>query len=269
MKKVLTAMILAALALALCASGALAKTTYPDYSEEGWYRVNTTAPEGYDYSYIYSKPSSTQGRNLGKVEDDEVVYLYFVDKGTGRKSSLWGYCEYEDIEGYMRFENLEWDDEYNEENPQSIDSDEEPETDDVGGDLWSFNSPSNGAASNGGIGGELLDFSDGGVVVSINDWMGTDVSGAFDDDDGEYFDDGDGEYFDDGSADDDGGDYLGEMTVVNCKQWVSLREEPDSLSDRLLKVPKGAVVEAYAYDDTWFACEYKGEFGYILSYYLD
>ena len=59
------------------------------------------------------------------------------------------------------------------------------------------------------------------------------------------------------------------MRVVNCKQWVSLREEPDSLSDRLLKVPKGAVVEAYAYDDTWFACEYKGEFGYILSYYLD
>lgn len=41
----------------------------------------------------------------------------------------------------------------------------------------------------------------------------------------------------------DDNEYLGEMRVVNCKEWVSLREYSDSSSTRLIKVPLGATVE--------------------------
>lgn len=67
---------------------------------------------------------------------------------------------------------------------------------------------------------------------------------------------------------DDPGYYVGTLTVVNCEEWVSLREYPDTTSARLEEVPKWAEVDAYYYNHEWYACFYDGQFGYILSDYL-
>ena len=59
------------------------------------------------------------------------------------------------------------------------------------------------------------------------------------------------------------------MRVVNCNSWVSLREYPDTDSNRLRKVYKGEEVIGYSYNAYWVACYYDGEFGYILAEYLE
>lgn len=61
------------------------------------------------------------------------------------------------------------------------------------------------------------------------------------------------------------------MQIVNCKNYVSLRESRSTKSARLAKVPLGAVVFAFPEDSgengfTW--CVYQDEYGYILSEYL-
>lgn len=68
---------------------------------------------------------------------------------------------------------------------------------------------------------------------------------------------------------DDMGYYLGEMTIVNCDEWVSLREGPSSSSDRLTKIPLGATVyECYLWSDEFAYCEYAGMGGYVKTQYL-
>ena len=58
----------------------------------------------------------------------------------------------------------------------------------------------------------------------------------------------------------------GVMTVVNCKSWTSLRKKPDTSSERLEKVPLGAVVTNCWYENEKYTyCEYEGVSGYILS----
>lgn len=59
------------------------------------------------------------------------------------------------------------------------------------------------------------------------------------------------------------------LTVVNCDEWVSLREQPNSESARLIKVPKGTQVVGYYYNKRWYACNYAGLFGYIDSDFLE
>ena len=59
------------------------------------------------------------------------------------------------------------------------------------------------------------------------------------------------------------------MQVVNCQEWVSLREFPDTKSDRLYKVPlNDMVLNCYAYDERFICCEYQGIRGYIAGEYL-
>lgn len=58
--------------------------------------------------------------------------------------------------------------------------------------------------------------------------------------------------------------------VVNCEEWVSLRAEPDTASERLAKVPLGAAVNV---DPTngpgkFSFCLYNDMGGYILTEYL-
>lgn len=59
------------------------------------------------------------------------------------------------------------------------------------------------------------------------------------------------------------------MQVVRCSEWVSLRAEPSTSSQRLAKVYLGELVthctEAF---DGFIFCEYNGKSGYILSQYL-
>ena len=67
----------------------------------------------------------------------------------------------------------------------------------------------------------------------------------------------------------DPGTYLGTMCVFNCDEWVSLRAQPDTQSERLAKVPLGAVVyNCYMQDDRFIYAEYEDLCGFILADYL-
>jgi len=62
----------------------------------------------------------------------------------------------------------------------------------------------------------------------------------------------------------------GWMKVVNCEEWVSLREQPDAASECLVEVPLGAIVENCSVKTKAFTyAEYGGLSGYIMSQYLD
>ena len=68
------------------------------------------------------------------------------------------------------------------------------------------------------------------------------------------------------SADDE---YIGRMEVVNCNEWVSLRQRPSTSAKRLVKVSLGAIVDnCRQIDDEWIYAEYDGYSGYILAKYL-
>ena len=68
------------------------------------------------------------------------------------------------------------------------------------------------------------------------------------------------------SADDE---YIGRMEVVNCNEWVSLRQRPSTSAKRLVKVSLGAIVDnCQQIDDEWIYVEYDGYSGYILAKYL-
>ena len=211
MKKALIAMLAALLALTCLTPATLAEN---DYTAEGWYEVFSIVPENYDFSYIYDQPSSTYGTNLGKARDGSEVYVFYTTHGTGRRNSIWAYCDYDGTVGYIRYENLirETYSRY-----PYYDYDEDEDLDD--GEDW-------------------YDYC---YYVSPED--------AF-----EYLSETFG--------------YLGTQSVINCKYWVSLREQPDSTSPRLAKVPLGAKVEAFMYDDCWTLCRYGGSYGFIQSDYL-
>ena len=64
--------------------------------------------------------------------------------------------------------------------------------------------------------------------------------------------------------------FVGNQMVVNCKDWVSMRESPDNTSKRVAQVPLGTVVTgclAY-YAGDFIYCRYNGREGYISSTYL-
>ncbi len=64
-------------------------------------------------------------------------------------------------------------------------------------------------------------------------------------------------------------EYLGDMEVINCDEWVSLRESPSVNARRLLKIPLGDVVrDCEQFSDEWVYGEYNGYCGYILAEYL-
>lgn len=61
-----------------------------------------------------------------------------------------------------------------------------------------------------------------------------------------------------------------EMKVVNCKEWVSLRAEPNSEAQRFAEVKLGETVRGfYASYGDFTQCEYEGAVGYILNDYLE
>ena len=65
-------------------------------------------------------------------------------------------------------------------------------------------------------------------------------------------------------------EYIGNMEVVNCNEWVSLRETPSTAAKRLVKVSLGAIVRnCMQFDDKWVYAEYDGYSGYILAEYLE
>ena len=63
--------------------------------------------------------------------------------------------------------------------------------------------------------------------------------------------------------------FVGDMKVVNCKEWVSLRLAPSTESERLTKIPLGGIVEeCYRHDDDWVYGLYCGMYGYVSTDYL-
>lgn len=75
--------------------------------------------------------------------------------------------------------------------------------------------------------------------------------------------------------------YIGAMRVVNCRDYVSLRETPDKTGTVLAKVPLDAIVlycnknvKKYAQGsyrkqaELFIQCEYEGQEGYILKKHL-
>ena len=71
-----------------------------------------------------------------------------------------------------------------------------------------------------------------------------------------------------GSSASSSADYLGKLTIVNCKEFVTLRAKPSTSADSITKVAKGQKVDAYYYNGTFCRCTYNGMTGYILSKYL-
>lgn len=82
------------------------------------------------------------------------------------------------------------------------------------------------------------------------------------------------EYYDDSKAgsdnffDTDVGYSLGMMYVVNCEEWISLWERPDTNSVRLETIPLGTCLEAYQVDKYFAFVEYNGSAGFVLVEYL-
>lgn len=65
-------------------------------------------------------------------------------------------------------------------------------------------------------------------------------------------------------------EYIGNMEVVNCNEWVSLREKPSTSAKRLVKVSLGAIVSScYPISEDWIYAEYDGYAGYIQARYLE
>ena len=61
-------------------------------------------------------------------------------------------------------------------------------------------------------------------------------------------------------------DYLGNMEIVNCTSYASLRMYPDTSSTRLAQVPLGSIVtNVYYYNDKFSWCMYGDIEGYILN----
>ena len=67
----------------------------------------------------------------------------------------------------------------------------------------------------------------------------------------------------------DPSDAIGDMQVVNCNDWVSMRSGPSTSSKRIARVPAGTVVYGCYPDENGFIwCNFGGLCGYISSDYL-
>ena len=61
-------------------------------------------------------------------------------------------------------------------------------------------------------------------------------------------------------------DYLGNMQIVNCQSYASLRDYPSTSANLLVRVPLGEIVTNVFYQDERFSyCIYNGIEGYILN----
>lgn len=111
MKRHLCAWILLALLVGIFAVPASFADGYQDTSYAGWYIVNITMPAGYDHIYLYDRPSSTKGNNLGRINNGASVYAYWREDGYGNDSK-WCYCDLDGKKGYIRWNNLSYADSY-------------------------------------------------------------------------------------------------------------------------------------------------------------
>ena len=105
MRKMITMLMVLVLAVSILGSSALAYG-YEDYSVQGYYSLWVTMPADHDHVYLYDRPSSTKGYNLGRIDNGDLVYVYFITEGLNGHNSTWAYCDFMGTEGYIRFANL-------------------------------------------------------------------------------------------------------------------------------------------------------------------
>lgn len=219
MKKILCALLLTALLTSLLCAAFAAKfepdEADKDYTSAGWYVVSSKVPEDHTYSYLYDKPSSTKGKNLGRADDGTKVYIYYTMEGIGRQGTIWAYCSCDGTEGYIRYSNVVTEGNYTAPVPTPTPTPTATAKPTATATPKPTATPTPKPTAKPTANPELV-----------------------------------------------------KMTVVNCKQWVSLRETPDTKAKRLKEVALGETVIGYKYDDTWTACYYDDAFGYILSEYL-
>ena len=61
-------------------------------------------------------------------------------------------------------------------------------------------------------------------------------------------------------------DYMGNMQIVNCTSYASLRDYPSTSGNLKVRVPRGAIVtNVFYHDDKFCYCIYNGIEGYILT----
>ena len=215
-----------------------------DTSKAGWYRVQATTPEGITYSYLYDRPSSTQGKNLGKLEDGAKVYVHYTTKGIGQKSSIWAYGSVDGKEGFLRWPNLVTEANYNEPAPTLSPTPEATPTPTPKPTASATPKPTVSATPKPTATPTPKPTATPTPKPTVKPTP-TPTPKPIDNPE------------------------LKKMTVVKCNYWVSLREEPSTKSERLKKVPKGSEVIGYKVDDTWTACYFDDAFGFILSEYLE
>ena len=64
-------------------------------------------------------------------------------------------------------------------------------------------------------------------------------------------------------------DFGDRMRVVNCNDYVTLRLEPDTSSEAMARIPRGALVDEVGWwDYTFRRVQYNGQVGYVLGDYL-
>lgn len=58
--------------------------------------------------------------------------------------------------------------------------------------------------------------------------------------------------------------------VVNCNEWISLREYPSTSAPRLARIPLGEWVwiNRDYYNNGFYSAEYNGRHGYVLAAYI-
>ena len=60
--------------------------------------------------------------------------------------------------------------------------------------------------------------------------------------------------------------YLGNMQIVNCKSYASLRSYPDTKAEMIARVPLGSIVTNVFYEDERFCyCVFGDQEGFILT----
>ena len=63
--------------------------------------------------------------------------------------------------------------------------------------------------------------------------------------------------------------YIGDMQVINCKEWVSHRAQPSTEAERIAKIPLDSIVyDCYEAEEGWIYGMYCGKYGYISADYL-
>lgn len=103
MKKLMLVMMALAMVFSALCDTALA---YQDYSASGYYSLWVTKPADHDHVYLYDRPSSTKGMNLGRIDNGDLVYVYYLTNGLNGNDSVWAYCDFNGVEGYIRYCNL-------------------------------------------------------------------------------------------------------------------------------------------------------------------